>query len=78
MPPEFDRVVIQGEVIFERTSIFASSTGEIAWITDIESDHVRVETVTDCLRIPMEKFRTRIVDDDYILEAPPAGHSKTQ
>ncbi|MHB9288835.1 hypothetical protein ACKVMT_17540 [Halobacteriales archaeon Cl-PHB] len=74
MHTEADALVIDGEVLVAGTSLFVEPSGEVAWLTSLEGNYVRVETVDEALKIPLERFRTRVVDGDYVPGARPQGH----
>lgn len=73
MDPESDRLVIDGTLITEGTSLFLRRTDEVAWITEIRGDLLHMETVTDSFEVHEEQFVEQIFAEDIVVESSPAG-----
>lgn len=73
MATEPDRLVVDGQLIREGTSLYLTRTCEVAWITEIGDDYIHMETVTSSFRLRESLFAKRISDEGFVVESQPSG-----
>lgn len=76
MDTQSDRLVIDGTIITEGTSLFLTRTDEVAWITDIQDDLLHIETITDSFTIHEDRLVEQIFETDVIVESSPSGQPR--
>ena len=72
METDLDRLELAGEVVVVGSSLFVQSTGEVAWVSAIHDDHLRIETVDDAGAISVDQFAAKLACGDIVLESSPA------
>lgn len=78
METEPDRLVVDGELITEGTSLYLKRTHEIAWLTEMHDHLIQVETITDSFEIHEAQFVKKIYHEEILVESQPASHRQIQ
>lgn len=78
METEPDRLVVDGELITEGTSLYFKRTHEIAWLTEMDDHLIQVETITDSFEIHEAQFVKKIYYEEILVESQPASHRQLQ
>jgi hypothetical protein len=73
-----DRLVVDGELITEGTSLYFRRTHEIAWLTEIRDHLIHVETITDSFERHEAQFVKKIYHEEILVESQPAFHRQIQ
>lgn len=74
METQPDRLVVDGKLITEGTSLYFKQTHEIAWLTEMHEYLIHVETVTDFFELREAQFVKKIHHEEILVESQPASH----
>lgn len=78
METEPDRLVVDGELLTEGTSLYLKRTHEVAWITEIHDHLIQIQTVADSFEIHEAQFVKKIYHEEILVESQPATRREIQ